>query len=833
MRHLMKGISLILAVSLFVTCFVFASEGEAVDYSGYIKLHNILSSLDVLKEEDSFATEYTRDITEDEFNKMLSNLIGITYTKNSPGEFCFNRAVQKVVDLMGYDLKVKTVGPYPTGYISVATSLGILDGLKAKGSKQLSVGDAMQLLYNSLNVELLIQTIYGDNDAYEIVENETLLSVHKKVHFIKGVVTDNSITDFFGESALSDGWLKIDDVKYKIDGNTDADLLGKKVGVYYKTDENKVRNILYIEDITALSDCLRVEAKNIADCKDLVFTHYNGDKINTINIKPSVMIIYNNIATRYEDAIFKPDNGYVDFIDNNSDGNYDVIIIKAYVNMIIRAINPTELEIKDIVDNGKNISFKDIEDRYLIKTTSGERVDFDYFKEYDVVSVAKAKNDVFYECIVSNKFAAGDVKAVYFSGTDKSVKFDDRIYPIDKGYTAAQQEIEAGMYGTALLDFEGDIVFFVDESGNTRYGYVIAGGEEPEVFNDNKLLLKLLTQDNKIEVYECNKNVVIDGSRISGITNVKNMLFNAGKAKQQLVKYQLNKDGKINVVDTAMDLTLDSPLFTTNEPADKNHLRVFAKSKNGIYLSAASSIAAGVMLTSKTRIFCVGPANSTDDSNFKVIATSSLSSGANQATYDVYTSDSECMSAEVLVTRTDLSRKTSSVPYLIKDMGQTLDSDGEVVNVIYAIQDNKDIEIMVNNDFKNSINPLAGDLARITLGPDGKAQAYSVIYRKGNAFAESGTFNSAFYSVTGKIYNYSQGILQITKLADSNLSKTKIPADSLYFKDSAPIYLWDSTIGEIEKVTTADIKDYRDDNAADTVALVLRNGTPIVMIIYR
>ncbi len=832
MKQLQKIISIVLIIVMMSGTLVYADNEKAYEISGEAKLQEVLTALDCLKAGDSFSTEYNKEITEDEFNKIISNIVGSEYTDKCSGEFTFARAVQKLLSFMGYDVKVRTVGPYPTGHIAVATEIGMLDGLSVNQKTAFTVADALRLVYNSINIELLVQKTFSGNIEFGIDENKTLLSVYKKTYFVKGVVTDNSITGYYGESSLDDEYIAIDGIVYAVDTAGYIDFLGKKVGVYYRVNDFAENQIVYMEDISDKNDSIKVLAKDIDDCVNGVFTYYDGNKLKTINIPPSAYIIYNNIATRYEDAIFKPGSGSVEFIDSNSDRVYDVITIKSYTNMIIRDINPEQMEVKDVSDNSKNIVFKDRDDDYIIKTTSGDVVDFSYFEAYDVLSVAKAKNNEFIEVIVSNKFASGDVKTINFQGTPKIAEIDNKTYAIDSSYINVAEDIKAGMYGTALLDFEGDIVFFVDESSNMRYGYIISGSEI-EGDSDTEIRLKLLTQENKITLYNCHDKVYIDGVLEKGNTNIKSVLAPAGTYTQQLIRYQLNGDGKIRSIDTYIDVTASTPAYTSKENFDSDHLRLIGKNKSGIYYKASNSIAAGVMVTGKTKIFSVGPAGSTDKSKFRVTSSSSLNNATNQATYSVYTSDKECLTAEVLVTTTDIERKTSSLPYLINGFGKVVDEDGEVSDVIYSTWNKQEVEVIVNNDSIPTLSVQAGDVARITLDKDGKAVAISVVYRPGNSFSTGGAWNTAYYGVTGLVYNYSQGVIQVTKKALPELRRDKIPEDSLVFPDIAPIYIWDSDMNKFYPGSTSEICDYKHDGSPDTVLMVSNTGNPVLMVIYK
>lgn len=831
MKLLTKIVSIILIMSFLMTGIVFADETIDVDLSGYKILEDMFRSVGILTDDDTFASDYLKDISEDEMNTMISNLIGIDYTEKSDGEFNFNRAVKKVLTLVGYDIVAVRRGPYPNGHIAVGQEIGLFKGLSLKGENSLSVGEAMRLMYNAVHINMIDITVYGSKPEYNVI-NETLLNRYKKIYFVEGIVTDNAITNFDGVSQINRDEIKIEKVIYRTNELKYTDLIGKVIEGYYHKDINGERHIVYATEAKKSYKSIKILAKDILGYNKFSFSYTSNNTTKTINLTPSVIVIYNNIASaNYTDATFKPKSGYVEFIDNNRDSVYDVAIIKSYENMILKGTKKETLTINDLTDSKKDITLENMKNKYIIKTTNGEIVDFDYFKQYDVLSVAKAEDNKFIEFIVSNKFASGDVTEISFAENPKRVNFNDKSYFVDPEYTTIKNDISPGMYGTALLDFEGDIVFFVDETGNTRYGYVIAG-EEARKSRKNRLFLELLTQDNEVVVYECDDKVVVNGEKKTTVTGIKNEIFAGDNAKQQLIKYRLDGEGKISLIDTPMDVTTESPAYTAKEPYDQNHLRVYAKGKSGIYYSGGNSINAEIMLGLQTKIFVVPTGTSTDEEKFQVIPRTSLSNGGSDGSFDAYTTDMDCLTAEILVT-TSINIGSKNLTCMIDAVNQAIDEDGMITNVIYATTNGKKERIIVDTDYLNSVQVQAGDAALIRVAENGKAIGATVVYRKGRAFATGGSFNSSYYSVSGYVYNHKSGILQLTQKPLADLSRISSPKDSKYFMDSVPTYIWYDDEAVFETLSSADIYDFKNDGQPDTALVILQTGVPKLIIIYR
>lgn len=82
----------------------------------------------------------------------------------------YEEAMKILVAAMGYTPKAEQKGGYPYGYNKVARELGVDKDLFFEGKKEAIRGDVMEMVYNSLDVPMLVQKVFGDSAEYEVAD---------------------------------------------------------------------------------------------------------------------------------------------------------------------------------------------------------------------------------------------------------------------------------------------------------------------------------------------------------------------------------------------------------------------------------------------------------------------------------------------------------------------------------------------------------------------------------------------------------------------------------------------------------------------------------------
>ena len=91
---------------------------------------------------------------------------GVSDTSFEPNSYVtYEQAVKTIVCALGYGVVAERLGGYPDGYLTQGTKLGLTKNVK--NTTPFTRENVMQLIYNALDIEMLVMTIGGKSE-YEI-----------------------------------------------------------------------------------------------------------------------------------------------------------------------------------------------------------------------------------------------------------------------------------------------------------------------------------------------------------------------------------------------------------------------------------------------------------------------------------------------------------------------------------------------------------------------------------------------------------------------------------------------------------------------------------------
>lgn len=94
---------------------------------------------------------------------------GYSATRFGPSDkVTYEQAVTMVVRALGYEPVIAAKGGYPAGYLVVASELGLLQGTTGKTGAPAPRGFVAMLVDNALEVPLMVQTAFGDTVRYVV-----------------------------------------------------------------------------------------------------------------------------------------------------------------------------------------------------------------------------------------------------------------------------------------------------------------------------------------------------------------------------------------------------------------------------------------------------------------------------------------------------------------------------------------------------------------------------------------------------------------------------------------------------------------------------------------
>jgi hypothetical protein len=254
------------------------------------------------------------------------------------------------------------------------------------------------------------------------------------------------------------------------------------------------------------------------------------------------------------------DNGTVSFIDNNRDGEVDIVNVKAYENLYLTIVDTFDEKI--YFKNGKVIDAN--RDVYLEvrDSQSGKMLSISDLVPESLVSVFAGQNGDNVVIYTNNKRISGVLNSV----NDKEAVIDDTAYPF---YQPMDMGIWLGKVVNVWIDFQGKLAMIDDNKKSTdALGFIIDIRVRSENTIDPVAIIKLLTENGEIESFYTDKNLYVDGERSAILSNgayekitpsnlIQVLTLAAEKAGtkdrhySQLIRYSTNDDGRIINIDTA------------------------------------------------------------------------------------------------------------------------------------------------------------------------------------------------------------------------------------------------------------------------------------------
>ena len=531
-----------------------------------------------------------------------------SYDMFRPNDYVlFDEAVKGIVKALGYVpvMNKSANGDIPeTSYAEMAQRAGIFKGIVQTGGYPISYGTLIKLFKNALTADLVDYKYYGGRITYFISGGSTVLSDLYNAEKKKGIVTADKYTDVFGDGQTAENGIKIDNVYYDFP-QTYENLVGQRVE-YYVSGEK----LMYVYSVQEDEDFLVIRSDDIDGFKNRTYEYTDEkSKKKHESIPSGCTVIYNGRAVKGSFGTggpnLKPDNGYVKFIDNNGDGNYDVCIVENFDTMLAESVSSGDMKVFDKLVSGKSLSLKDMKDRLVvILDADGGEKSFDSIKPGYVLSVAKSADGDMIKIIISDKKVSGAIEKI----TDDAVFMNDTEYETNG---IKPDGLRPGKTGSLSLDKDGKAVYF-EESGEIDTGYVIKSGFKSGM--EDILELKVLTSAGDVEVLKCAKNVFVNDERAKKHTDVYDALGGSG-----VFTYIKNSSGEICKIYTLYD--------GKKEDCPNERLQLNSTMANGtVYTAWPPSFRDGkTYFDNNTVIFCIPnkPENA-EDTDFYVCSLSAL-----------------------------------------------------------------------------------------------------------------------------------------------------------------------------------------------------------------
>ncbi len=725
----------------------------------------------------------------------------------------FEEAVTVCVRLLGYQPMANIKGGYAAGYIATARNIGLLNGIDAKMGYIMTRGDLAKLLYNTLEAPLMSPKIISDDITYEMDDRKNLLSEYFNVYSDMGIISATQNVALKLTSPAFMNRVKINGTEYEIALSEAQKYFGYNVRYYYY-DDGDMRYI--VSAVPKKNKVLTLRTEDIINFSNNTYSYNKNNKKASLSISVyETDVIYNGKSMVGNNYI--PANGYVTFIDNNSDGTYDVADIRDYRIVIIDSVNKNEKVIVDRFDvkNNINLRVNNSDVSYMIKNTEGRVLKLEKVSPNTVASAAISEDGTLVEIMISSDKVTGEITATDIK--NKTVKVSGKQYKTTADY-ADFDDIKVGTQMQLWLDFNGEIAYAVSAAGSdVNYAYIL-DSKVDRAFDEELLINVFSSSAGTIEAYALASSVIIDGEKITGIDSQQS------KVKKGIAIIELNTDGQIK--------SIDYPYTTVPgayEYADSFRYIAGGSDRNLRY-KGWNQFWNLFTISGSTTVMTVP----TDETQTELFAINGISGQfVNDVEYNVaaYSLKEDSYSADLVVKYITPLSSTSTAPLIVKEKYIGVNSEGEVTTLIKVLNTNgKEIVYPVtvrymDSTLQSEIDSLGiGDAVRFRLSAENEiAKVSNVIYDcstgTANHLGDATDLNYQYRSINGYIYSTQGSTIAI----NIDTPESGKPQNIDVSVSNGTVYIVNTSTGEIREAKTGEFKNYR---------LYGKDATPVLLIQY-
>jgi hypothetical protein len=715
-------------------------------------------------------------------NGTYSNLFSpddaITYTQ----------AIKVIVSLLNFDAYAQNEGGYPYGYQSIGTTKGITRNIDVPYQSELTYKDVLLLLYNSLEVNVLQHTKYGTVNDYEVIAGENILTEFLKLKKIKGIVTANSISGISLPIPVSKGNIEINKETY-LTGDEDYNyLLGYNVEAYIKNYDDDDAEIVLIRPVERLNDVLNVSSEDIDedrfDYNNRVFA-YEDDKI--VSIK-SAYLVYNGVATgaALKMEYLNPQSGNVTLLDNNNDGEYDIVFVKSYESFVVKTVNIIDNEI--IGQNGERLA---LIDNYSI-FMDGEKIELSKIKAWNVIAILQSLNNDSQEIFVTNERVYGTIE----EKDSESVIVGGQKYELSSFLST---ELTINQAGVFYLDIQGKVIYYkynvVMDEEQSGYLIKVSVGEGLAT----RFKFKILNSTGELLFLDGANTIRINGTSYTDGDAIKARLSETAtdaNEVNQVIKYTINSDNQITSINTNY----------YNSSYNKISRMYFSSGSLFYDINWQSPLYPynNFILNNDTKIYNI-PSLDADDDEYRVLP---LNFFVDSKKYTVqgFNSNSNTVPEVVVVADSAIADLSTSDPIMVVDRVTQIINDNDVtVDKIYGYSKNTYLEFV---EAKENVieNIKKGDVIRYSTDKNSNISKAELLFdlNKGNELKQINNYGTEDQMVYGALLSMEERDFAVLITLD-DLTK-KLP-----FKISewgAVMLVYDKNSGKIYEAQSSELEGY-------------------------
>ncbi len=553
---------------------------------------------------------------------------GTGYRQFSPeANVTYSQLLKVFVSFLGYDVKAQSLGGYPSGYMAVATQLGITDKFAPYGDSYVTWETLASMFKRALGVPLFQVVYYKDSTfIYTPNSNKDYLYEYFGIKRYSDVINGVYNVNVLGCADVSYDEIILGGTTFRFDTDF-IDLstkLGRRIEAFY-VDEGTTGNILYYDEYG--NDVILLDGREV-EGYDNGILYYNGKKEKRIKINGETNIVYNNrLCTSGSMDIFNVWNlstkdGTLEAVDNNSDGIYDFINIDAYDSYVVGTITDDiiiplyrESAYVDISSyrEGENALFFNLEGKPVSKGKVVKGCVISVSQDLDgnttsIVVTTDSYTGEIEEIEVENGKYYITVNGVRYTPSE-SLAFNPQIESLRVGQKVTMMFNKSGyLSDVEALQFQAfEIAYLTD----AKKGKGIESADDVSV--------RVFSSTGIFRNYDFAKKVEVLHGTDTTIEKPVNVLAylgteENGDVKRQVIRFKKNENGEISWINIAKDgVTSVDGLYRYDTDA-----LGLSKNSSGNLLHYGNSFD-GKLLISGTAVFGVPSEELRDDEDLYII----------------------------------------------------------------------------------------------------------------------------------------------------------------------------------------------------------------------
>lgn len=791
-----------------------------------------------------------KPITVGEFTQFVDVLssgyrLSQKYFKESQYENGIKRitAIATMCDVLGYSIffSGSDINSANVDEVSrVASKYNINKGMGADYQGILTMKEAVELLYNTLTAETFDITYYHNGSIDAKVNRNTYMERILDMHMVSGIVESTSFSSIISEKGTKNH-VVISGTYYLATQGAFEEYIGKNVKALIKYDDRHQGMVLSMFDKS--TEILEINARDLSfdDISEDTICYWVNNKRKNAILSPTADVLYNySLLMDYTEDDFKINQGRLILIDNNDDGEFEVVKIETYKSMHIYSVSMDSEIITDSFGNNVNISdliklnYPVLKDGNLILP---ENIPTDIIATYYL-----NKNNQVVRIYLSDEVAAGTIENI--DKNDNIITLEGKDYYYTYEIKDQIEKLEAGQLLTVKLNHYGEVAQFDISYDGYLYGYLISF-DESEALSTPKL--KIFTQTNEFKIYNTTNNIILNGVRMKAkdafAYNLTTGLWDEIGKISQIIKYKSNSEGEITDLNTA------------SSQYDGNDNRLL-KEKDGTYkyYSIPKTICGDTRLNINTKVFLI-PEDLSYEKRFRYGTHTILGNNVSY-TAQVYDIDDDRYAGVVLARVSNVGtqqiNEIGGPTYLVHKVGNFIADNGEISTFVLGRILGATQETFVNikfnrNDISSTLQSTTISVADLKPGDIIQAASditntkeYSTMilrYRRGETIPYETPKQQWYQASTVNTFisdghTYSAGIIK--KIVKNGFIVNNKPDTEEFGSDwdrivtatgITPVY-----ICEQDRIYKASIGDLQ---KGDKVFTLFQNALPLEVVVYR